>query len=345
MHHMYTVGLDVDKFVFTVKILLYAGNFCISSPLVLITLGTIYLFRSFFTEKSAGNFGFSTIAKAVTNNTYNKYTNSPLISEHRPKHKSNLSDEEFGHFLAGLIEGSGNFGFNKLDIVLEDASFAYYLKKRIGFGVVLKPNNPKKGEKKAVIYQCYHQKGLFYILSLINGKFVSKYIHEQLIQHNYSDNFNIKFLSPASPAKLSLDNFWLAGFTQADGCFFINIVKSKRHETGYNVILEFTIKHKDHLLLKLLYDSLKMGNLSQNSLGGASSWCYKSTGFKTAYTLINYFDRYNVFAGKYVDYIKYRKVYRMITEGKHLHSEGVKKIRRISKPMKELNSSSPSKGM
>ena len=45
-HHMYTVGLDVDSFVFTEKILLYAGNSCINSPLVFIALGTIYLFKT-----------------------------------------------------------------------------------------------------------------------------------------------------------------------------------------------------------------------------------------------------------------------------------------------------------
>lgn len=58
---MYSVGLDVDKLVFTVKILLYAGNSCINSPLVLIALGTIYLFK----RQPAGNLCFSTKATAA----------------------------------------------------------------------------------------------------------------------------------------------------------------------------------------------------------------------------------------------------------------------------------------
>jgi hypothetical protein len=101
---MYTVGLDVDKFVSTVKILLYAGNSYINSPLVLITLGIIYLLLN---GQSAGNFSFSTKATAATKNTYTKYKNLPLISEHVPNHKSILTNEEFGYFLAGLIEGDG----------------------------------------------------------------------------------------------------------------------------------------------------------------------------------------------------------------------------------------------
>ena len=70
-HHMYSVGLDVDTLVFTGKILLYAGNFCISSPLVFFALGTIYLLQYYLPEQSAGNFGFSTKATAVAKNTYN----------------------------------------------------------------------------------------------------------------------------------------------------------------------------------------------------------------------------------------------------------------------------------
>jgi hypothetical protein len=79
--------------------------------------------------------------------------------------------------------------------------------------------------------------------------------------------------------------------------------------------------------LKLLYSKLKSGNLSQYSSG---VYCYKSTGYKTAAILINYFDKYHVFGGKYIDYLKFRKVYIKITEGKHLEEKGLLKIKSIS---------------
>ncbi len=72
-----------------------------------------------------------------------------------------------------------------------------------------------------------------------------------------------------------------------------------------------------------------MGNLSQYKTGASWRWCYKSSGFKTSSILINYFDEFNVFGGKYVDFLKYRKVYIFITEGKHLDTVGIKKIRSI----------------
>lgn len=318
LHHMYTVGLDVDTFVSTKKILLYAGNSIKSNPLVFITLGTIYLLQNYLLGQPAGNFSFSSTATAITKNTYNKYTNLPKIPEHVPLHKRELNDEELGYYLAGLIEGDGWFGKKELHIIFaeSDVSLAYYLKKRVGHGNVYKIKN-----KKAVRYICKNQKGLSIILSLINGKFVSKYKYEQLIKHNYNEYLNIEILPPLN--LLSLDNYWLAGFTQADGCFHISVPKSKTHKTGYSVRLEFSIKQNDCLPLKLLYNLINMGNLSQYSSG---IWCYKSSGYKTAACLIDYFDKYNLFAGKYVDYLKFRKVYIMVTEGKHLEIKGVKKI-------------------
>lgn len=322
-HHMFTVGLDVDNLVFTEKILLYAGNSLfffkksINNPLVLDTLGKICLMG-----QSAGNFSFSTIATAVAKNTYTKHKNLPLISEHVPKHKSYLTDNEFGYFLAGLIEGDGWFGKKQLHIIFaeDDISLAYIIKKRIGYGNVYKIKS-----KKAVRYICKNKSGLHIILSLINGKLLSIYKYNQLIKHNYNSDFNIILLYPTK--NLSLNNHWLAGFTQADGCFHINVAKSKTHKTGFSVKLEYSIKQNDCLPLKLLYSTLKMGNLSQYE---TQIWCFKSSGFKTAAKIINYFDKFNVFAGKYNSYLKFRKVYIMITEGKHLEKRYVKKIKSIA---------------
>ena len=320
-HHMFTVGLDVDSLVFTEKILLYAGNSCICSPLVLNNVRkNLHLLKP---GQSAGN--FSTSHKTTANSTAiteNNYINLPKISEHVPKHNSNLTDSNFGYFLAGLIEGNGWFSKKELHLIFaeNDVSLAYFIKKRIGYGNVYKIKN-----KKAVRYICKNTKGLFIILSLINGKLVSNLKYDQLIEHNYNEDFNCTILPPSN--KISLDNYWLTGFTQTDGCFNISITKSKTHKTGYSVGLEYSVKQNDAIPLKLLYDTIKMGNLFQDNSG---VWCYKSTGYKTALLLINYFDSFHLFSGKYVNYLKFRKVYIMITNGKHLEEKGIIKIKSIA---------------
>jgi len=177
--------------------LLYAGNFCCeaSNPLIFIMLGKIYSRSYNATEQSAGNFNFSTQATASTKNTYNNYTKLPLISKHVPKHKSQLTLSELGYFLAGLIEGDGWFGKKELHIIFseKDIPLAYFIKKQIGHGNIYKIKN-----KKAVRYICKNEKGLSIILSLINGKLVSKPKYDQLIKHNYSKFFNFILLPPSN---------------------------------------------------------------------------------------------------------------------------------------------------
>lgn len=68
--------------------------------------------------------------------------NIPLISDHVPKHKKPVSDEEFASYLAGLIEGDGYISSNvpniQISFHINDASLAYYIKKRIGYSHSLK---------------------------------------------------------------------------------------------------------------------------------------------------------------------------------------------------------------
>lgn len=331
---MFTVGLDVDNQVFTVKILLYAGNFCISSPLVFITLGIIYLFSG----KSARNFA-ANVALAMANfasqraNTppsYNKYTNIPWITDHLFKYKTEYSREELGYFLAGLIEGNGRFYEKELHIVFQqsDYSLASFIKKKIGYGSIKKiegigGGDARESTKTHIKYICNNKKGLEFIVFLINGKFVTWSKYNELNLYKYDKAFNINILPPLDKEKLSLDNFWLAGFTQAIGCFYINVFNSSLYETGYSVRLEYSLVYKDKFPLELLRGVLGQGNITQDSYG---IWCYKSSDIYIVARLINYYDNHHVFAGKYIKFIKFRKVYRMIREGKHLESKGIKKI-------------------
>ena len=94
--------------------------------------------------------------------------NIPIISDHVPTHKKPVSDEEFGSYLAGLIEGDGHIcliGSNfTISFHNNDAPLAYYIKKRVGFGTV-----SKLKDKNALIYRA-NKSGTIKIAQLINGK-------------------------------------------------------------------------------------------------------------------------------------------------------------------------------
>ena len=61
--------------------------------------------------------------------------------------------------------------------------------------------------------------------------------YDQLLRHNYNVDFNYTTISPLN--SINKDNYWLAGFTHADGCFHISVVKSNTHITGFCKIRVF----------------------------------------------------------------------------------------------------------
>ena len=115
-----------------------------------------------YISKSAGNFIFICKINLTKNLFYlNKSSSETLrnksmtterlqmISIHVPKHLKPDNDTDFGYYLAGLIDGDGHFSkalqlvivFNELD-----ASLAFYIKEKLGYGNIHKVKN-----KKAII--------------------------------------------------------------------------------------------------------------------------------------------------------------------------------------------------
>ena len=318
-HHMFTVGLDVDTFVFTVmvtlliKIGLYAGKLDYSfGPLSFRLFGKIQE-----NEQSAGNLENSEsiyeLNELISNNLH--------ISDHINKHIRPITEEDFGYYLAGLIEGDGYFGDHNFEITFhkEDIFLAFYIKKQIGYGSVLNLKN-----KNSVRYVLKHSEGLKKVISLVNGKFLTDNKINQLLKHKYETKFHITILPPA---KFDIhSNYWLTGFSDAHGSFVIWLAKSKTHKLDFSLRLEFKIKQKSNESLKLIQQSLG-GNFYY--LESEQIFYYNSTNFKSAKNVIDYFDKYQLNSSKLINYLKWRKVYRMVQRKEYLTQEGLDKIRKI----------------
>ncbi len=346
--------LSVSFFLVTeiIIIWLFAGNFIyldikkeLSPPMlslvgkILTSFSNLYdLIYWFEDKKSAGNpFSLKFINKNDNAEVIFDF-NKPLISkdyfisDHLTKHikpsvAKRETDEEFGYYLAGLIEGDGYFGDRRFEIAfhMDDISSAYYIKKRIGYGSVLFLKN-----KNSVRYVLRHKAGLFKVLTLVNGKFLGQHKIDQLIFHNYSKIFNISILPKANFN--IVDNHWLAGFADADGSFGIFISKSKTHITGFNITIPFRIKQKYPELLNLIKKELG-GNVFHFNDG---MYNYSSTNFKIAYNICNYFDKYHLLnVSKWINFIKWRKAYRIIQRKEHLTLEGLAKIRKLQENLRD----------
>ena len=109
------------------------------------------------------------ILKSGTSETIRNNTeNIKIISIHVPTHLKPLNDTQFGHYLAGLIDGDGHFSSNQQLVIVfssPDVQLAYYIKEMIGFGHVNKVK-----DKNAYLYIISNKDGIIKAVNLINGK-------------------------------------------------------------------------------------------------------------------------------------------------------------------------------
>ena len=260
------------------------------------------------------------------------YSKIKLISVHVPTHLKPANDNQFGHYLAGLIDGDGHFSkqqqivivFNSLDV-----SLAYYIKKQIGFGNMRKVKN-----KKAFLLIIGSKKGLEKVINLINGKIRTKNKLDQIC-NNILKHKHFVELKNKIKFKLNLDkdlkNYWLAGFSDADASFQIKLLN---HTNRTEVRLNFQIDQKKIDALILIKNFLG-GNIGYRK--NQDTYYYGSTSFGSAKNVVDYFNSFHLLSSKYISYLKWRKAYIIIQNNDHLKNEGLKKIVKLKNTINKSN--------
>lgn len=269
-------------------------------------------------------------SETLRNKTINTET-IKSISIHIPTHLRPNNDTQLGHYLAGLIDGDGHFSTKQqLVIVFNslDSSLAYYLKKKIGYGSIHKVKN-----KNAILLVITAIKGMEKVINLINGKLRTdgklQQIKKNILSHVKFKDF--KDITVSLNTSNSLDNLWLAGFSDADASFQTQLVfRNNRTE----VRLYFQIDKKKKDMLTLIKEFLG-GNIGYRS--NQDTYYYSSTSFGSAKKVINYFDRYHLLSSKHINYLKWRKAYIIVQNKEHLTKNGVDKISKLKATMKSLN--------
>lgn len=315
--------------VISLIMLLYAGKASISSfKYSFLYIDTVKKLKQW--SQSAGN-SFITynlyLFKSGTSETIrDKTENLKIISIHNPTHLKPLNDEQFGHYLAGLIDGDGHFStqqqlvivFSSLDIKL-----AYYIKSIIGFGHIRKIKN-----KNAYLYIISNKEGIIKTISLINGKLrtsnkFNQVINNILAHSKYADIAkNIKFQFNNSN---DFYNHWITGFSDADASFQIKII-NRANRFKPEIRLNFQIDQKDNDVL-LLVKGIFGGNIDFRK--SQDTYYYGSTSFGSAKKIINYFDTFHLQSSKHNNYLKWRKAYTIIQERNHLTEVGLYKINNL----------------
>lgn len=97
---------------------------------------------------------------------------------------------------------------------------------------------------------------------------------------------------------LCLDPYWVTGFADGEGYFYIRIRKNSKSKLGWSVELGFGlhIHKKDRVLLQAIQNSLQeIGNVTNN---GEKAVQFQVSSIKDLRILINHFDNYPLITQK-----------------------------------------------
>ena len=130
------------------------------------------------------------------------------------------------------------------------------------------------------------------------------------------------------------DPQWLAGFTSAEGCFFINTKKSKEVSVGYQVVLRFQITQhrRDEELMRSIVNYLGCGNIYSVKSREAIDYCVVKYSDVTE-KIIPFFEKHPIIGVKSQDFTDFCDVALLMKDKKHRTLDGLNQINLIKAGM------------
>lgn len=247
-----------------------------------------------------------------------------------------LKDNLFKFWFIGFLEGKGLFMIDKygnLEFKLvhksTDASVLFYIKKKLGFGIVRIQDKIKNNH----CFKVNDEKGLLNLISILNGNLFldTKKKEFKLWIDAYNKKYGTTIVYFKNNNKPDLTNSWLSGFTDAVGSFTC-IIKDKPDKSGL-VKLSYTLSKDDNYNeMKYLSEILK-GKIHYNN------GIYETTVNTTKLSkLINYLNIHPLKTNKSIVYFNIRKIYLLIKNKNFLTNEDIKLLTRYKNNLKRLAS-------
>ena len=277
-----------------------------------------YLYKSFFIY-------------CLSNNEFN-------YSLFYAKHKVYLPNiitpsNEFLTWLIGFTEGDGSFIVNNrgdLAFVITqtttDVGVLHFIKETLGFGKVISQSvNTSR-------YVTQNKKEIEIIISLFNGNTVLP--SQQIKLEKFIAGFNVwagkgKFKLESIQAinnliLPSLNNSWLAGFTDAEGCFTCSINEKKGFSFNYSIAQK---GESNLVILKQLVKLFDGGIVSNHYVKNVYE--YRIAGVKSCVNIFPYFDKYTLLSKKSVSYSLWKQMHKNLKAKYHL--DPVKRLVMVEK--------------
>ena len=132
------------------------------------------------------------------------------------------------------------------------------------------------------------------------------------------------------PVAISLQDALLSGFTDAEGCFNVGVLKNNRYKLDYVIRMRFMLDQKNQFLLEQVRGLFGKGKVTERT-GAVEVFRYTLTGFNNMKNLREYFINFPLLTKKSQSLVQWSKVHDMVSAKKHLNLNGLEEVRRLAK--------------
>lgn len=298
----------------------------------LVLIDTFYSQNFINYTPSAGN--LYTIGLKNSSETTSKTSRSFLMFY---KHSTNLIDKDWLNWFIGFSEGDGAILTNKSHVrfvlTQKEGKILYHIQKVLGFGRVQQFKNYYR-------FIVSDPKSVLLLIYIFNGNLVLSYRQNQLGEwiNSINKRLSLNLVLDSRLIEPNLFDSWLSGFTDAEGCFNINIQPRLNTVTGYRVMLRFILDQKNaESTLIIIRNNFGYGHVTLRKETN-SVFRYVNDSFKGLIPVRDYFLKFPLKTKKAKSFNYWLEMFDMVLNKKHLNLEGLDKIRITAKLINKENS-------
>lgn len=257
-----------------------------------------------------------------------------------------ISDNWLSWFI-GFVEGDGaiqTFANNtrvRFVLTQKESNILYHIHKTLGIGYVKHFPHGISGNKNDFYRLILDNPSQILLLAfLFNGNLALAHRIKQLslwinvLNKKFGEN-TIIFINKA--VSIKLQDAWLSGFTDAEGCFNVSITSNTKYVLGHVIKMRFILDQKDEAILNIIKDLFGFGKVTLRS-ETKNVYRYTATEFKNMNDIKSYFNIFPLLTKKAFSYNNWLSIHNIITHKLHLTEEGLAQVRKMQKEININNS-------
>lgn len=241
-----------------------------------------------------------------------------------------------GHILANIKLAHSNSKGTRVRFVLtqKEGAILFYVQKKLGIGTVKHFPQGTSGNKNDFYRWIVDNPSHILLLAfLFNGNLAFTHRIQQLslwvqaLNHRFGAN-TIQVIITA--VTVTLQDAWLSGFTDAEGCFNVSVTRNARYALGNVVKMRYILDQKDSTILLTIQNLFGFGKVTlRTETDGV--YRYTATGYKSTNDVISYFKAFPLYTKKAQSFDKWLTVHNFVSKKLHLTEEGLAYVRALQK--------------